>query len=68
MYSNVRAEMARKNISMVDLSEKTGIRYQTLSEKLRGNSPLLVKEAVAIRNALGVDMTIDELFSLQVTS
>lgn len=66
MYENVRAEMARKNKTLVDLSEDTGIRYQTLSEKLRGNSPLLLKEALQIRDALGVDMTIEELFGLQV--
>ena len=36
MYSNVKAEMARKNMSAVDLSEKTGIRYQTLVDKING--------------------------------
>ena len=68
MYENVRAEMARKSKTLVDLSNITGIRYQTLSEKLRGNSPLLLKEAVLIRDALGVDMSIEELFGLQVVS
>lgn len=65
MYENVRAELARKNKTLTDLSQETGIRYQTLSEKLRGNSPLLLKEAVAIKRAIGVDMSIEELFSFQ---
>ena len=63
MYENLRAEIARKNKTLVDLSNATGIRYQTLSEKMRGNSQFTVKEAVAIKEALGVDMPIDELFA-----
>lgn len=66
MFETLRAEMARKNKTLVDLSQATGIRYQTLSEKLRGNSPLTLKEAAEIKNALGLDMTIEELFGLQV--
>lgn len=63
MYENVRAELARRQKTLVDLSNDTGIRYQTLSDKMRGNSPLLLKEAVAIKRAIGVDMSIEELFS-----
>jgi len=37
MYLNVKAELARQNLSVVDLSNKTGIRYQTLVEKLNGS-------------------------------
>lgn len=66
MFETLRAEMARKNKTIVDLSQATGIRYQTLSEKLRGNSPLTLKEAAEIKSALGLDMTIEELFGLQV--
>lgn len=66
MYDNLRAEIARKNKTLVDLSNDTGIRYQTLSEKLRGNSQFTVKEAMAIKKALGVDMPIDELFAVCV--
>lgn len=66
MYENVRAELARRNKTIVDLSQETGIRYQTLSEKLRGNSPLTLKEAVAIKQALNLDMSIEDLFGMQV--
>lgn len=63
MYENLRAEIARKNKTLQDLALETGIRYQTLSEKLRGNSPILLKEAIAIKNALAVDMPVEELFN-----
>lgn len=62
MYKNVRVELVRKNMTMVELSNATGIRYQTLSEKLRGNSDLSLKEAVSIKTALGVDMPLEVLF------
>lgn len=76
MYENVRVELARQNLALIDLVELVNrfldedhqIRYQTLSEKLRGNSPLLLREAIAIKNALGVDMPLEELFSVKVVS
>lgn len=68
MYVNVKAELARKNMTIVDLSNKTGIRYQTLADKIRGASVLTVEEALKIKQALGVDMPLEELFSDQVTT
>lgn len=64
MYRNLRAEIARKNKTLVELSSATGIKYQTLSEKMRGKSQFTVKEAVAIKEALGVEMSLDELFAV----
>lgn len=62
MYSNVKAEAARKNMTMVDLSVKTGIRYQTLVDKVNGKFPITVEEAKKIKSALAVDIPLDELF------
>ena len=63
MYLNVKAELARQNLSVVDLSSKTGIRYQTLVEKLNGKYPLTLDEAKKIKAALGVDISMEELFA-----
>lgn len=68
MYMNVKAELARKNMTIVDLSTATGIRYQTLADKIRGETILTVEEAMKIKQALDVDMPMEELFSQQVTS
>jgi hypothetical protein len=65
MFDNVRIELVRNHMTMLDLSNETGIRYQTLSEKMRGNSPLLLKEAIAIKKALKTDMSLEELFAVQ---
>lgn len=66
MYENLRAEIARKNKTLMDLSNEIGMRYQTLSEKIRGNSSFTVKEAISIKNALNVNMSIEELFGEEV--
>lgn len=62
MYLNVKAELARKNMSMVDLSNMTGIRYQTLVDKVNGKFSINVEEAKKIKAALGVDMPLEDLF------
>lgn len=66
MYLNVKAELARQNLSVVDLSNKTGIRYQTLVEKLNGKYPMTLDEAKKIKAALGVDISMEELFARSV--
>ena len=40
MYKEVNVELARQGMSKKTLSEKTGIRYQTLLEKLLGRYPI----------------------------
>ena len=66
MYSNVKAELARRNMSVVDLSNKTGIRYQTLVDKINGKYPLTLDEAKTIKSALEVDIPLEELFERNV--
>ena len=62
MYSNVKAELARRSMTIVDLSNKTGIRYQTLVDKINGKYPLTFDEAKTIKSALDVDLPLEELF------
>jgi DNA-binding XRE family transcriptional regulator len=62
MYSNVKAELARRNLTIIDLSNMTGIRYQTLVDKINGKYPMLLDEAKKIKEALGVDIPIEDLF------
>lgn len=68
MFPNLRAEMARKNLNMTQLSEITGIPLQRLSVKLSGKRELLMNEAIKIKNALEVDMSLDELFKKEGVS
>lgn len=62
MFPNIKAELARKGMTIVDLSNATGIRYQTLWCKLKGDYQFTVQEAISIKSAIGVDMPLEELF------
>ena len=64
MYDNLRAEMARKGIGVYQLAEKAGITKQSLYRKLAGKSPFTIKEAKAIKDALEVTMSLDDLFAV----
>ena len=64
MYSNVKAELSRKNMTVIDLSKVTGIKYQTLAHKINGKFPMTLDEAKRIKAALGVDLSLDELFEV----
>ena len=62
MYPNIKAEMARKGMTIVDLSNATGIRYQTLVAKLHGDYSFTVTEAMLVKNAIGVEIPLEILF------
>lgn len=63
MHSNLRAEMARMRITSSDIAKNClGIRLSTLSSKMHGKSDFYFREAVAIKEYLGVDMPLEELF------
>lgn len=61
-YPMLKAIMKEKKLSLTELSAKTGIRYNTLSEKLRGNSVVYLNEALAIKQAVGTDIPLEVLF------
>lgn len=65
MYSNVKAELARRSLSVIELSNMTGIRYMSLLNKLNGKAPLKLEEAQRIKKALEVDITLEKLFECE---
>lgn len=65
MYSNVKAELARKGLAVIDLSKASGIKYMSLINKLNGKTPLKLEEARRIKNALDVDLPLEKLFELE---
>ena len=66
MYPNLRAEMARKNISTVELAEKCGMATTTMYDKVNGKTPITLDNAIAIKKALDVDMPVEVLFAKEV--
>ena len=66
MYPNLRAELARKDLSIPQLAELTGIKTTTLYDKYNGRSAFSLDEAVLIRDSLCLEMSIDDLFRKEV--
>lgn len=66
MYPNLNAELARRDLTLAELSEKTGIRYSTLMQKARGETEFKVSEAMKIKEVLGTALPIDDLFSTEI--
>lgn len=67
MYPNVRAEFARKNLTLakaVEELEKLGINMNvtTLSLKLNGKYPFTFNEAKAIKAITGAEIPLEKLF------
>lgn len=62
MFRNLLAEMARRKVTAKDLAEKLGITDGTMSGKMNGKSSFSLKEANQIKNILGTDIPIEELF------
>lgn len=64
MYVKLREELKRQKLSIVDLSNKTGIKYLTLWHKVRGDYPITFDEAKKIKAALAVDTPLEDLFEV----
>ena len=62
MYKNLQAEMGRKNINRKQLSEMTGIKYSTISDKLNGRTKFDFDEALKIKNVVFPQFTLEYLF------
>lgn len=62
LYENVRIEMARQDMTILDISERIGMNSRTLSRKLSGTSPLNLDEAFDIQKKCFPDTEIKVLF------
>ena len=62
MYPNLKAELARKGWTAAYLAELLGRKPAYISTKMNGKYVFSLPEAIRIKQLLGVDMTIEELF------
>lgn len=65
MYPNLRAEMARKNITSAELANRLGISTSTMSTKMNGKYPFTLDEAKSIKTALKTELSVEELFEVE---
>ena len=62
MFCNLNAEMARKKMSIKALSERTGINYESLKNKLSGITEFKRSEMILIKNEFPT-CSLDYLFA-----
>lgn len=67
MYSNLRAEIARKNLTLEKIVERLkergfNISVSMLSQKLNGKYEIYLKEAKALKEIVETDLPLDVLF------
>ncbi|MFD2334629.1 hypothetical protein ACFSR7_35755 [Cohnella sp. GCM10020058] len=61
-YGNLRAEMAREDVSITELAVFLGVRFGTVSDKLNGRSRFFVNESIKIKKRYFPDKPIEYLF------
>lgn len=64
-YSNLKAEMARNNITGETISQFLEIHRNSFYNKVNGDSSFSVNEAIKIQNRFFPDLGIDYLFSTE---
>jgi len=64
MFKNLKAEMARMNVTIMDLSkdEELGVSYETLRNKFLGKTEWNKREMWLIKKKYFKDKTIEYLF------
>ncbi len=62
MFSNLRAEMARKEITIIEISKLLGVNRDTVSRKLSGKSKLYLNEAMLINKEFFPNKELPYLF------
>lgn len=55
-------EMIQHDMSIKELAAASGLTYVSLRRKMRDEAPFLLKECIAIKQALKSDMPLETLF------
>ena len=63
MLSNLEEIRKKKNVTLVDMADLLGVRYQTISDKIEGKSDFKFGEALAIQEKFFPEYEIKFLFS-----
>lgn len=66
VYKNLMAELAKREMSLEELSKEMGIKQEMLLLKMENRHGINFKEAVKIKTILKTDMPLEKLFFLGV--
>ena len=65
MFRNLSAELARKRMTIKDLSDVTGIPYETLKGKISGKTEFKLSEMLVIKRRVFPNLSTDYLFQTE---
>lgn len=65
MLSNLKAEMARSNVSVGDVAIAVGKSYRTISDRLKGKVMFPIDEAISVRDTFFPGMDLEYLFATE---
>lgn len=68
MYRNLKAEMAREGLTMVDLANYLQLRYATVNEKMNGKYRFYYDEALQIKKQFFPNLSLEYLFEKDRTN
>lgn len=63
MLNNLEDIRKKKKVSLVDMADLLGVKYQTISEKINGKSDFKFGEAIKIQETFFPEYEIKYLFS-----
>ena len=66
-YLNLKGELAKKDITIEEVSKLLGIHRNSVANKLNGESSFSIEEAFAIHNKYFPALSMDYLFSTDET-
>lgn len=64
MFPNLNAEMGRKKMTIKSLSDETGIKYESLKNKMAGDTEFKRSEMLAIKVVFS-ECSLDYLFATE---
>lgn len=62
-YPNLKAELARKDITFETISKLLNIHRNSVANKVKGKSSFSIEESIEIQKELFPEMSIDYLFA-----
>lgn len=62
MYQNLKAEMARRNLTKRDIAQRLNKKERVIRNRFNGRTPFTLPEAFAIRDAFFPGASLDYLF------
>lgn len=63
MLSNLKAEMARANVTIGEIAEISGKSDRTIRDRIKGRGQLPIQDAIKVKNAFFPGMDLEYLFS-----